>query len=137
MKNQYSRTIFQERQKGTVCDSQTYYASQGRILRDLNSMYFLFLFCFSLSFSLSFYCFSSTVVSIMPPLLPTTPATPTFHTLIYPPLTLDMAPLYKFLDKFLDLSLLLSPLTSPLVTISLLFISVSLVIFCLLVCFVH
>ena len=81
------------------------------------------------------YCCSSTIVSIFPPLLYPTPPTP--------PPTLNPTPLclcpwvlytcslmtYPFFPPYL-------PLPSPLVTVSLFFISVSLIIFCLLVCFI-
>ena len=65
------------------------------------------------------------------------PAIPTsHHPLSYPPLALSMCPLYMVLDNPFPFSPLLTSPTSPLVTVCLFFISVSLVIFCLLVCFV-
>ena len=64
-----------------------------------------------------------------------TPAIPIFHPSSYLPLILSMCPLYIFL-KTHPLFPPISPPTSPLVTVSLFFISLTLVIFCLLVCFV-
>ena len=43
-----------------------------------------------------FYCSSSTVISIYPP-IPPTPTIPTYHPWSYPPLVLSMCPLYMFL----------------------------------------
>ena len=89
-----------------------------------------------------FYCFSSTVVSIfLPPLPPSQPSPPsTFDLTSLPwshlPLALPMCPVYMFLDDPSPLPPL-SPPTSHLVTVSLFFISMSLVIFCLLVCFIR
>ena len=81
-------------------------------------------------FQIIFYCCSSTVVSIFPPPLSPTPPAPTSHPQAYPPLALSMGPLYMLLD---DSSTSFSPLSlSPLVTVILFFISMSLVIFCLL-----
>ena len=84
----------------------------------------------------SFYCCSSTVVSIfLSPFPPATPTT-TSHPQSEPPLALSMGPLYMFLDNpspsfpHYPLSL------SPLVSVSLFFTSVSLVLFCSFVCFV-
>ena len=71
-----------------------------------------------------------------PPLLSTSLPTPTSHIQSSPTLlSLSMGPLYKFLDLTL---LLLCPIIppSPLVTVSLFFISRSLVLFCSLFCFV-
>ena len=84
---------------------------------------------------LFFYC-SSTLVSISPPPHPPVPPTPTSYPQSFPPLALSMGPLYMFLDDpFPSFSCNCPPL-SPLVTVSLLFISMSLVLFRLLVCFV-
>ena len=82
-----------------------------------------------------FYCCSSIVVSIFFSPLPSTPAIPTSHPWSYFPLVLSMCPSYMFL-KTLPLFPPSSPPTSPLVTISLFLFSLSLVIFCFLLCFV-
>ena len=85
--------------------------------------YFLFLFKYS--------CLH------FPPSTPPAPPIPTSHPWSYPSLALSMCPLYMFLD---DLPVFppLSPLPSRLVTVSLFLISISisLVIFWLFVCFV-
>ena len=92
---------------------------------------------FVLSFILYFlnYC-PSTVVSIFLPPLSPVPPTPTSHPQSYPPLALSMGPLYMFLDGPFTSSPCYTPPLSPPVTVSLFFISVLLVTFCLLVCFV-
>ena len=85
-------------------------------------------------FSVFFNCCSSIVVFI---------SRTTHHHLppsILPPSTLSMGPLYMFFDdpfpSFLSPSLsCYHPPSPPLVIVSLFFISFSLVIFCLLVCF--
>ena len=87
-------------------------------------------------FFITFYC-SNTVVSIFPPLLSSTPLTLTSHSQYYPSLALSVGPLYMLLDDpFHSFPHHLS-LPSPLVTVSLFFISMFLVIVCLLVCFVN
>ena len=59
------------------------------------------------------------------------------HPQSYPPLALSMDPLYMFFNNPSPSFPCYPPLSSPLVTVSLFFISMSLVIFvCLLVCFV-
>ena len=101
-------------------------------------LYFACLFVFFIRFLIFifltfFYCCSSTVVSIFSPPLSTTPPTATSHPQSYPTLALSMDLLYIILD---DLHLLRSyypPLPSPVVTVSLVFISMSLVLFCLFV----
>ena len=70
-----------------------------------------------------------------PPLLSPIPPTPTSHPWSYPRLAWSMGPLYMFLDNPCP-SFPNIPFPSPLVTVSLFFISMSLVVFCLLVCFV-
>ena len=55
--------------------------------------------------------------------------------MILPTLSFSICPLYVFLDDLSSFPLLSPPLC-PLVTVSLFFISISLDIFCLLVCFV-
>ena len=84
-----------------------------------------------------FYCFSSTVVSIFFPLHSPCPTHPHLPPLILPPLALSICPLYMFLD---DPSPIFPhyhpPPSHPLVTVSLFFISMSLVLFYLLVSFV-
>ena len=87
---------------------------------------------FSFSF---FYCCSCTVVSIFPSLLSPAPPTPTSHPQSYP---LWLCPWVLYTCSLMTLSLLspVTPFPSPLVTVSLFFISMSLVIFYFLVCFV-
>ena len=83
-----------------------------------------------------FQCCSSTVVSIFPPPLSSTPPNSTSHPHSFSPLALPMGPLYMFLDNpFPSFPHYPSPFPS-LVTVSLFFITASLVIFCLLFCFV-
>ena len=95
---------------------------QGIITLGLSSVIFF------LCISFFYYC-SSTFVSIPPPPIPAS------HPQSYPPLVLSMCPLHMFL-KTLPLFLPLSPPISPRVTVSFFLISMSLRIFCLLVCFV-
>ena len=99
---------------------------------------------------LFFYCCSGAVVSIFSPPLPSTPAIPTSPPQSYTPSALSMGPLYMFLDNpsyFSPHYPLLAPLWLLSVCsffffntsknlVSLFLISMSLVIFCLLVCFV-
>ena len=98
---------------------------------------FFFNFLESITFIFLFYCCSSTVVSIS--LHYSTPTTttaiPTSHPWSY---TLWLCPcvLYTCYLTILPPFPPLSSHTSSLVTIGLFFISVSLVIFCLLICFV-
>ena len=90
----------------------------------MDGFFFLSFFFF---FSFFYYCLS-TVVSVFPPPLSPTPPTPTSHPQLFPCWALSMGPLYMFLD---DPSLSFScylPTPSPLVTVSLFFISMSLVI---------
>ena len=89
--------------------------------------FFLFYFIF---------CCSNTFVTIFSPPLSPVPPTPTSHPQSYPSLALAMGPLYMFLDDPSPSFLCYPPLPSPLVTLSLFFISVFLVLFCLLVCFI-
>ena len=83
-----------------------------------------------------FYCCSSTVVSIFPPSLSSASQTFTSHPQSFPPLW--FCPWVLYTCSLMTLSSIfphyLSP-PSPLVTVSL-FISVTPVVFCLLVCFV-
>ena len=58
------------------------------------------------------------------------------HPQFYPPLVLSIGPLYLFLDDPSASFPHFLPPPYPLVTVSLFFISMSLVLFCLLVCFV-
>ena len=95
------------------------------------------IFTFILLFLLIIFYTSNTVVSIFTPPLSPTPPTPTSYPQSYPPLALSISPLYMFLDDpFPAFSCYLPP-CSPLVTVSLFFISMSLVIFYSLVCFVE
>ena len=71
-----------------------------------------------------------------PPPLSLTPPTPTSHPQSYPPLAFSMCPLYVFLDGPPPIFPHYPSSPSPLVTVSLFFIPMSLLIFCLLVCFV-
>ena len=87
-----------------------------------------------IGFLLLFYCCSSTGVCTYPP-SPLTPAILTSLPWYHPPLVLSMCPLL-FL-KTLPFFPPIIPPTSPLITVRLFLISMSLVIFCLLVCFVH
>ena len=87
-------------------------------------------------FFLFFCCCSNVVVSIFPPPLSSTPPTPTSHLQSFPSLTLSMGPLYMFLDDPFPSFPCYLPLRSLLVTVHLFFISMSLVIFSLLVCMV-
>ena len=73
-----------------------------------------------------FYC-SSIVVPISPP--PLSP-TPTSHPQSFPPLPFSVGPLYMFLDDPSPTFPCYPYHPSPLVTVSLFFISISLVIFC-------
>ena len=93
----------------------------------LNIGYFWELF-----FLFFFNCCSSTVVSISCPSFPLTLDILTVPPRSYPPLALFMCPLYMFLTTLPHPPLSLP--ASPLVIVSLFFISMSLVIFCLLVC---
>ena len=81
-----------------------------------------------------YYCCPSKVVSILPSPLPSAPPIPASHPWSYPlwlcPWVLYICPLWPFFPYFPPLSL------SPLVTVSLFFISMTLVIVCLLVHFV-
>ena len=79
-----------------------------------------------------FYCCSSTVVSIFPPQHTPAPPIPNSHPRSCPPLALSMGPSYVFLDGPSPFPLVIL-FCSPLVTVCLFFISMSLVLFCLLV----
>ena len=59
------------------------------------------------------------------------PTHPTFYPQSFPPLALSMSPLYMFLDDPSPFFPRYCPPPSPLVTVSLFFISVSVVLFCL------
>ena len=86
------------------------------------------IFCF-----LFFYCCSSTVVSIFT-LLPPYPH-PHLPPLNLPSLFLSICPFYMFFDGPSPFIPYYPSPSSSLVTVSLFFILMSLVIFCLLVCF--
>ena len=73
---------------------------------------------------------------ISPPLHPQCPAYPYLLPSILPPLALSMCLLYMFLDGPSPIFPHYPSPLSPLVTVTLFFISMSLVIFCLLICFV-
>ena len=76
------------------------------------------------------------VVSIFSPITLPALATPTSHSQSFPQSSLSMGPSYTFLDlSFPSFPHYLSPPT-PLVTVSLFLTSMSLVLFCSLVCFV-
>ena len=83
-----------------------------------------------------FHCFSSTIVSIFKP--HTSPHTTHLHLppLNLPSLALSMCPLYMFLDGPSSIIHYYPYPSSSLVTVRLFFISMLLVVFCLLVCFV-
>ena len=93
------------------------------------AIYFSF-FCFFLFYF--FYCCSSTSVPILPQPWPSTPPIPTSHPCTYP-LWLCTCVFYMCSLTALPLSSPIIRLLFPLVTISLFFISMSLVIFCLFV----
>ena len=82
-----------------------------------------------------FCCCSCTVVSIFLPPLSPQPPIPTSYPPSFPYLALSMCPLHMLLDDLFS-SFLFPLVPSPLVTVSLFFIFMSLVICCLLVCFV-
>ena len=71
-----------------------------------------------------------------PPSTPPCPNHPCLPLLIRPPLALSTGPWYVFLDDPSPIFPYYLSCSSPLVTVSLFFISMCLVIFCLLVCFV-
>ena len=83
-----------------------------------------------------FHYYSITVVPISPPLLSPTLPISTSHIQSSPPLALCMGPSYMFLEDPSPSFPCYSPSPSPLVTVSLFCISMSLALFCLLVCFV-
>ena len=85
-------------------------------------------------FNLFFYCCSSTIVSISPTAFSSTQTIPTSHPQSNPLLALSMCPLYMLFDDSPPFPP--KPPTSFLVTTNVFFISMSLVILCLLVCFV-
>ena len=97
------------------------------------------MFCYewdhqNLFFNLFFYCCSSTVVSIFPlPCHPTLHIFPS-HPRTYPFGFVQVAFIYVLWWPFPYFSYYPS-LPSPLVTVSLFFLSMSLVMFCLLACF--
>ena len=78
----------------------------------------------------------STVVSIFPPPLCPSPPTTNSHPQYFPSLDLSMGPLYMFVHDPSTSFSCYPPNPSLLITVSLFFISTSLVIFCLLICFV-
>ena len=83
-----------------------------------------------------FYCCSCTVVSIvLPPLSHPYPYL-TSHFQSFCPLALSMGPLYIFLDNTSPFFPHYPPTPTTLIAISLFFMSMSPVIFCLLVCFI-
>ena len=94
-------------------------------------------FIFSFSFLTYFYCCSSTVVSISP--LHSSPHLSHHHfpPLILPPISFIHVSFIHAPENPPHFSPLLSPSTSPLVTVSLFLISMSLAMFCSIVCFVH
>ena len=97
------------------------------------SFYFYFLNNF-------FYCCSSTIVSLSSHLLPPAPPIPSSHPPSYPPLALSICLLRMFLDPSLTFPFYPPP-ASPLRRamgrgINLFFVSMSLVLFCSLICFV-
>ena len=95
-----------------------------------------FLHIHFLFFNYFFLLFKYSCLHFLPKLLPA-PPTLTSHPQSYPNLlVLSMGPLYMFLDDPSPSFPHYPSLPSPLVTVSLFFISMSLVIFYLLVCFV-
>ena len=90
---------------------------------------------FILFFHIVLLLFKYNCLHFLPPLHPT-PAIPTFHPWSYPPLALSICPLYMFLFVCSSSFSPLCPPSSHLATVSLFLISMSVVIFCLLVYFV-
>ena len=97
----------------------------------LFNLFFIMLFIFSVV---------QLQLSLYPPYyspLPYRSPTSDSHSSLSPnPLSVSMGPLYMFLDLTLPLLCPVIPLPSPLLTVSLFFISMSLVLFSLLLCFV-
>ena len=91
---------------------------------------FIFLKC--VLFSPFFYCSSTAVIISLP--IPPHPTHPHLPPSRLPPLAVSMCPLYMFLANLSSFPPSAPPI-SPLVTVSLFFIYMSLVVFCLLVCF--
>ena len=100
-----------------------------KMFKDIYFIYFLKLF----------YCCSSTVVCITPDHFPRNPSHPHRPPLLPPTLGFVCVSFIVVPENpsLLSPPLPLSPPTSPLVTVRLFLISVSLVIFCLLICFVE
>ena len=98
--------------------------------------YFTIIFLSFLFFFFLNWCLSTVISTFTPPPLSPVPPTTTSHPQSFPLLALFMCPLYEFLDDPSPSFPHYFPPSSPLVTVSLFFISTSLVLFCLLVCFV-
>ena len=92
------------------------------------------------SFRFILFCFNFIVVQVQLSHFPTTTFSSPIHLHLhpqsYPLLALSFGPLYMFLDNPSPFFPCYLPPPPPLVTVSLFFISMSLVIFCLFVCFV-
>ena len=89
----------------------------------------LFFFSYHFVLLFTYSCLHFPATTFTPPPIPTS------HPQSYPPLALSMDPLYMFLDDSFP-SFPHYYLPPSLVTVSLFFISVSVILFCLLVCFV-
>ena len=101
-------------------------------LEDIHTLYISSRHC---GYIVSSFFFIVVQVQLSPLLSPDLP-TPTSHIQSSPtPLSLSMGPLYMFLDDPSPSLPCYPSSSSPLVTVSLSFISMSLVLFCLLVCF--
>ena len=96
-------------------------------------IYFMFFSFIFLSFIYLLIIFINFAYIFLPP-FSLALATPTSHSQSYPFLTLSMGPLYMFFDDNFPSFPHYFPLHSLLVTVSLLLISISLVIFFLLFC---
>ena len=97
--------------------------------------YLLYISSRHCGYIVSSFFFIVVQVQLSPLLSPDLP-TPTSHIQSSPtPLSLSMGPLYMFLDDPSPSLPCYPSSSSPLVTVSLSFISMSLVLFCLLVCF--
>ena len=101
----------------------------------------IFYFIFYVSFICIYFIFKFFIV-VQVQLSPFSPHTshhpthPTSHPQSYPPLALSMGPLFMFLDDIDHSFSCYPPPPSALVTVRLFFISMPLVLFCLLACFV-
>ena len=125
--------------ESTNCNLQHLYCSLRMLLLPINLFFLIckFYFYLYLLIFINFYCCSITVALItLPHYSPLLYPLPTSPIQSSPLLSLSMGPLYMCLNLTLPLlfSLFLTP--SSLATVSLFLISMSVVLFCSLVCFV-